>query len=1078
MAPEIQARIGHFFQYFEPSPSEGSTRSTILAQGSSVTDTPKAPLMLSPYCITEMVRTLFPDSPPSSSSTNSVYNGLESTESSVAGSSTLTTGSMEHGSGLASSTAPSISGTSMTSTTMLSEGPLTDPQIGDEEFSLVRSNGGESCLKKGPEETQGDIGLRLRSVCEKLTEKNGPQMSSSGANNTDVWAFVYISENGKELSSTPFETSLAPEKPSDTTEGTESQLPDFTDSSYEFLREAVVRLLDGRVRLDDLTDIPNALGNGLPESKCLNSPLESLFDAMMKSCQAQLNFNDAHFWWKSLEALHRFQPNEKPPESYEILLRLIQRDVRENVSNHVRISQQNEKWIRSLNMMQVQQKNMLQRSEADRHALRLKMWYVSDVRHSSTYEDALHVTRALRAMASHKRLKQPGSITNWARHRLRSSTGHDRSEVQALEVIAAQKDYGGPSKLADEQIELTSRWLTRNSIENFCKGEERIHRFCFEIQKCVNKLGGASLLDSPVLWSSRLFQREKLAFDKHEVAVFGDSSSTTTASPWSSGDALSSSSSSSSRFGPASVPATMHNLRSNDISNNISRLWNAPRITSPESDRSEIFAIHRTHDLTSGGPFWLDQSSATPSTTFRPNNSLAGHALPLALFEEDSKIGKKAFIHRLKQNLNSLLLSDLGYLLWAQGSETDAWVNLDLPKMPSIKDIQLPNQSQRIKESNINDNRPGPDPSYDSLLGGQTEPDVSNQTKRSSIETATNPSDPHGISKQPSTIIDDPPASAFLYSEAYKRLLQKFSASPDPHIKLQMLYELEILVLNSIQQHSISEHFKASTSVHLKPNSSMNPRLTARAMRVPRTKATSLEEVIANCFERRAVTLKSKSPNRMPSPKDASFYATEIEIPDTDDTVNTLLAIFRDGNLRPRTLFRDLQLIAAFVPSEILDQTSKGKAFWDAGLAALALKEDLCESMIDRATQITTYHISSKEDPARDQFVPQYLAYTTLKDAAELWIVTAKEGSPIAARELGLFYLTHPELLSRVTLPLSKSKDVFKSGMANDRNGNDSGALHPLTFAVVFHWMELAANGGDKDAKDFLRGNGELSAVM
>ena len=1071
MAPEIQARIGQFFQYFEPRPSEESTRSIILDQGRSVSNSFKAPLMLSPYCLTELVRTLFPDSPPSSSSTNSVYNGLESTESSVAGSSTQTTGSMEQGSGLASSTAPSISGTSMTSTTMLSEGPFVDPQITDEEVSLGQNSKGGSCSKQGSEETQGDIGLKLRLVCEKLTERMEPPINSNGANSTDVWAFVYISESGEELSLTPFETSVTLEKPSDTTKGTQTQWANFKDNNYEFLREAVVTLFDDRVRLNDLTEIPNVLGNG---SKGLISPLESLFHAMMTSCQAQFNFNDAHFWWKSLEALHHFEPSEKSSDSYEILLRLIGHDVRENMVNHARVSKQNETWLRSLNMMLAQQRNMLQRSEVDRHALRLKMWYISDVRHSSTYEDALHVTRALRAMANPQRLKQPGSITNWARHRLRSSSGHDRSEIQALEVISAQRDYGGPSKLADEQIELTSRWLTRNSIENFCKGEERIHRFCFEIQKCVSKLGGASLLDSPVLWSSRLFQREKLAFDKHEVAGFGDLSSNGTANPWSSGGALST----SSGYGPVSVPTTFQNLRTNDITNNISRLWNTSRTASPESARTDFLGLPRTYNPTSVGPFWFDQSSAISSAGNRPNHSLANQALPIAPFEEDRKVKKKAFIYRLRQSLNSLLLSDLGYLLWAQGSETDASVNLDLPKSPQTS-VALSSQPQPTNESIPNHDKASPGSPRTSISRVQSKSDVPNCTERSSIETARNSGGPYGIGKQSSTGINDPPsASAFPYLEAYKRLLQRFSASPDPHIKLQMLYELEMLALNSIQQQSVSDHFKAFKSAQTITSSSLNPHLTARTMRVPRTKATSLEEVIANCFERRAGTLKSRSPSRIPSPKGPSFYATEIEIPDTDDIVNTFLTIFRDSSFRPHTLFRDLQLIAAFVPSDILDQTPKGKAFWDAGLAALALKEDLCESMIDRANQITTYHISGKKSFVEDPSIPQHLLHTTLKDAAELWIITAKEGSPTAARELGLFYLTYPELLPRVTLPLSKSKDVFKSVTANDRSGNESGALDPLTFAVVFHWMELAANGGDKDAKDFLRGNGELSAVM
>lgn len=63
-----------------------------------------------------------------------------------------------------------------------------------------------------------------------------------------------------------------------------------------------------------------------------------------------------------------------------------------------------------------------------------------------------------------------------------------------------------------------------------------------------------------------------------------------------------------------------------------------------------------------------------------------------------------------------------------------------------------------------------------------------------------------------------------------------------------------------------------------------------------------------------------------------------------------------------------------------------------------------------------------------------------------------------------------------MTLPLSRVKDVFKMATSQER-GVETGGLDPLTFAVVFHWMEVAASGGDKDARDFLRGTGDLSAA-
>ncbi len=1027
--------------------------------------------MLSLHSVELLVRTLFPDSPPSSSSTNSIY-GTDSTESSIAGSSTLTTGSMEPGSGMVSSTTPSVSGTSMTSTTMLSEGPFVGPQVKEAGFPLAQSIDCTSGLKLRAKETEEDLGVQLKSVCGKLMERKGLQTSPNDIQSPEEWAFVYISANGEKLSLAPFETVANLDEPSGTAGADRNHPTTNQNMDYVFLREAVIKLMDNQDRLNNLLEIPGVLESGFPENDSLDLRLEDIFLAMMKTCQVNFDFSDAHFWWKSLEALRHFTHTENSPNSCETLLRSIGHDVRTNTMDHARINEQNEKWLRSYRIMQVQQHNVLERLKVEQNALRLKMWYISDVRHSSTYEDALHVTRALRAMASPPRMKQSGSITNWARHRLRSSTAHDRSEAQALEALSAQKDHGGPHKLADEQIDLTSRWLTRNSVENFCKGEERIHRFCFEIQRCVSKLGGASLLDSPVLWSSRLFEREKLAFDKEEVTGLGDVGSNTSANPWSRG-----SFSSSQKHGPELVPTTFQSLRTNDITNNISRLWNTPRIASHETAETNSAGFPWVQEPVRARHLWFDNSSTLLTTSqskiFPDDNMLRRNP--------SGKIGKAkrtAFIRQIKQNLTSLLLSDLGYLLWAQGSETDAWVNLDLPKLHSDPTVLLRTTPQHNNDS-MNEGTPVPDTQNTTVLKGHTELDGSRPTDRSSTETARIPSDnPAGGQQFGISICSSSSSSAFPYLEAYKSLLQKLSASPDPHVKLQVLYELEMLVLNSIQQSSISEHLNDSTLGKSNTPVPRNNHLTARTMRTPRTKATSLEEVVANCFERRAGTMKPRSSNLIPSPRGASFYGAETEVPDTDDIVNTLLAIFRDSNYRPQTLFRDLQLIAAFVPPDILDQTPKGKAFWDAGLAALALKEDLCESMIDRANQITTYHISGKNTPRHDLSIPQNLAHSSLKDAAELWIIIAKEGSPTAARELGLFYLTHPELLPRVTLPLSKSKDVFKSATSNERSGNESGALDPLTFAVVFHWMELAANGGDKDAKDFLRGNGELSAVM
>lgn len=268
-------------------------------------------------------------------------------------------------------------------------------------------------------------------------------------------------------------------------------------------------------------------------------------------------------------------------------------------------------------------------------------------------------------------------------------------------------------------------------------------------------------------------------------------------------------------------------------------------------------------------------------------------------------------------------------------------------------------------------------------------------------------------------------------------------------------------------------------------------------------------------------------------------------------------ALLMDRRFYPATLFRDLQFIAAFVPASILDSSPQGVAFWTFGLAAMQLKSGIAAGMVDRAGQILAHHYErDTREPVRNESrgnsprisgdsasvdEPSYgiqgdrvykgrmtaseLSTTSLEDAARLYVLAALEGDPTAARELGLFYLTKPEIVKRVTLPLSKPGDVFRSvpypGAANNGNGNSSGngggdpkpssagsgrgtgstatyavemdtdidiqgvsagsssnaaggGLDPAIFALALHWMEFAADAGDPDARTFLRENGDF----
>ena len=1049
--PEIRDGILAIFDTFEP-PLQNKDSSSLLITDYDE-DASAQFLMLSPLDIIGLVQALYPSRLSPSSPQEPDPTSIGSDRPSTAGSSTLIAGSSEGGSVLAPSTAPSTAEASVISNKDLGDvsinGPfaqaLPSPEPSEAELKKESSRASEVTLK--------DLPSQLMTLCRKIKEILAQDKTPSLVLSNDSRSLIYYSKDGSAVS-IGLRTSNRGRKAGRSSPGSRklARIHD-SDGKYNSLKTAVIKLLSEEERsgMNSLLILAKAT-----RDKRLHDPLETLIEAAMNKAQSNLDFGTSHEWWRTLES-YRALLKSNPNCSFFSMLQDVSQDLKTGIAAAAEDAEAYEVQCRSLDRMQQYNQRLLAGINQQRNALRVKMWYTSDVRHSGTYEEALHVTRALRSMASSKRSKHPGSLTNWARQRLRGSAFHERAEAQTLEAITAPKDYGGLSKLADEQVEITSRWMTRESIENFCRGEERIHRFCHEVQRSVGKIAGASLLDNPVLWSSNLFKRERYSFDTQRL------SSSAIGPPY--GTPITS----SSPFG--FVPSYSPILASQGAppkglgfssskgrfpTNNTGGFWSAAQESRP-SPGPLSYGIQPPLPPTPTSPpkTWSSNSFSptSPLHTFAPplpfSPRFGGHRSHLS---DDSEHipAKNCFAEDIKRSLCSLLLSDLGYLLWNNGSETDIWTKeYSADGNNESKGKQVTSEVTGPLESILNPPARAQSSSYSGNVGQQIE----NTNSSGSI-----PSLLPGSSLQ--VISTTPMARSFPFSEAYATLLQNMSLTHDPWKKLQLLYELEDLILRSIQS---QESTRSDTL----------PRLRSRS--VPRTKATSLEEVIANCTERRAGTIRAKGLKNGHSLLDFVQDAGSVDAVGTDAMVNTLLSLFRDPKLRPKALFRDLQYIAAFIPSETLDQTPQGKAFWDAGLAALALKEDLCESIINRANEITAYHISATKP--LNLSVDNPLASTTLRDAAKLWLITAKEGSPVAARELGLFYLTHPELLPRVTMPFSKAKDVFKSVMANDfRTGDkEKGALDPVTFAVVFHWMEIAANGGDKDASDFLRGNGEFN---
>ena len=1049
--PEIRNGIKAIFELFglpDPVADENRFQSTDLDEERS-----SRCLMLSAHDAIGLVQTLYPEGIVDSQASEFVSAAPLLDRPSTAGSSTLIAGSSDFGSAEAPSTAPS---SIETPEKLADESLLTIPRTEDR----ISPSEGETMkvIEKATETTIQDFTLQLQLTCRTLKDL----LLTNNGNFTEFSAWVllpYLRDGSLLYTGTGSKipaSELAPQSVSHTTRRAKDG-----DDNREKLKSAVIDLLG-----EDTDRLPTHVYplHLSGRSNDLKDPLGDLLRAAASRAQSNLDFRTAHSWWQVLEHYHLFLDSASLNTLPNLILE-ISADLRILIEQALEMSVKYNARYRSLIELQHRHDTTLTYLQEQRKALRIKMWYICDIRHSGVYEEALLVTRALRTMASSKRSKQTGGITNWARQRLRGSSIQDRSESQTLEALAASKEQGGLSKLADEQVEITSRWLTRKSVENFCKGEERIHRFCFEVQRSVNRLAGPSLLESPVLWSSNLFKFERSCFSASTRGGVATSPyGSTFAPPF---HATCNPMHNDSFALQGIIPKGLGLSRSKTPTNNYSGFW--PAGQPPRASTGVTYHPNLPPTPTSPSNAWSNNvlppnsplNAATP-----PLSSVFGFGQHSARSSQEAEptVEKKIFAEQVKKHLCCLLLSDLGYLLWNQGSETDAWIN------------------ERVADDGHN--------SVSGIRGAsvtsrKTFPARFNSTQATSDEKAA--VETGHFNERPDTSIRDTvevsaatpnlkytgKADLFPYVESYKALLRRFSLSYDPYAKLNALHELEDVIIAYLYDASKSQDRKATPSGNSDRRQTHPGDARFRSKSVPRTKATSLEEVIANCTERRAGTLRFQG-SRNASILDTFAPAVWTDGPGTDDIVTALLSILRTDDLRPTTLFRDLQYIAAFVPSEILDQTPQGKAFWDVALAALALKDDLCDGMIIQANKITAYHISpaKQSNPLSDTD----LVSTTLRDAANLWLIAAKEGSPVAARELGLFYLTHPELLPRITIPFSLARDVFRLVPSMDYSDRDKerGALDPYTFAVVRHWMEIAANGGDKEAKDFLKGSGDV----
>lgn len=206
--------------------------------------------------------------------------------------------------------------------------------------------------------------------------------------------------------------------------------------------------------------------------------------------------------------------------------------------------------------------------------LRTKIWYITEVRTTSVWTRARDIALTLNCgpdqsdssastvegvelcrsrsqsftqRSSLKRTSSTSSLSSLAAFTsLKRFTGSQKRDptkrpslapLSSGDGIFAPPKYGGKSKLSDRDSEVTKKWLCGEQIQNFCTGEERIHRFCCEIDDLVKRIFGDALSSSrnrgqSVLTSSNLFKHDlwKLIMEVEGV----DRSSTTSVSSYTS----------------------------------------------------------------------------------------------------------------------------------------------------------------------------------------------------------------------------------------------------------------------------------------------------------------------------------------------------------------------------------------------------------------------------------------------------------------------------------------------------------------------------------------------------------------
>ncbi|KAI1420051.1 hypothetical protein F5Y12DRAFT_788561 [Xylaria sp. FL1777] len=1155
---KIKKHIENLVSRFKPSRSQKTARLLPARSITSLRETAEVHpyLVVSPADLLTLVNVLFPERRPQSAHSSSARSAAPSISGFSAISQPISVATprrdMDTVSVFGMSVSPVRSET--TSYEPLLEQALGTPQRYSPPFSDTPSRPPNSYEEDGP---------KLRAAMREMVQVLGADVVAGSCHPcAERWAVLFVSADGEKLS---LQMTYDPDEDDDEETSSAASEDDELDEKsvlskdYHQLRDSILRLVED-------FEIPRSLGDGdkhttfsnrasrlkkyrsknkiITPEKNMNSRnpyrkreenttthgdhpvLIAMLTAASSQSRIQSDFVSAHMYWRTLQQLNALVSPSLRKNGFASLLNIFSRGPRDSLHQSASAIEEYDAWLIWLKQSQERHEGLIDTMMTRLKALRDKMWYVTEVRNSEVYVHARTLCSALKIMGVPR---MPGSFQESRAQLARNPTLNfiHKAESQMLSLLAAREDQGGPNKLTDDQVEKTKKWLLQTNVRNVCGGEERIHRLCCEIDNCVGRLVGDSVTANPVLWSSALYMRDRKTFDGPPRRGRDRESN------YGADDAMSVISSEYNRRWtpsgnrPSSVlrNMSMHNRSQISIDSGRHSFSRASTAALDMLDSREYHYGHSSPSIDSATTFFspfnstMSASSSATSRAQSPTGSRAGfpglfthpyqQSLPstASLTQPDTTASstetiqqqrlseeKHRFLSDLRQTLLSLLLSDLGNFLYAYGSETDVWFNdlgqecLELRSAEDeVAQRELANQDtsaghtkQRVlekKKSSINLREAG-----DSQVGQAIHRRDSPSTRNYNSSVANDKASANASS----LALKD--TNSFPYRKAYQRLLRMFSIHPNPYAKLNILYELEQLIGASLS------------------SGGRRSRLTPRNQVASNDDQGGSGKQEQNDKERRLNTNAGSSASGL-TLRSASDVETRSIAPINkghQESLRTVLqSLLRDMEIRPKTLFRDLQFISAFVPSSVLD-LDRNDAYFDTVVAAMSLKKEVVSTMVEVADGIVAASRKSNNNYNVSSMPDSLFPKSSLHDAARMLTIAAKENDPTAQRELGLLQLSNPELVARTTLPLSKPRDVFKqpametsgtrpgsstrhqgdrarTGLSSsmstlnpDPSINSDVRSDPALMCVALHWMETAQEGGDELAKNFMSQSREI----